>query len=192
MGLGFCIEGDIDLFKLNKDLHLCTRSLSLKVLHNKNTPESKESLIIENMTKGDFRSLGDLTLLAKESTQVKESISSVETLDLRNEIDLNYLSMPNTKLFDTTKPKLRNKSQTFSSINLNPNISLFHKQVSKEFQKLGSNKKTMRNLTKKQVKALKDLELYDHFIIKPSDKGGNVVVMDKNFYENVFEIFTEP
>ncbi|CAJ0955116.1 unnamed protein product [Ranitomeya imitator] len=70
----------------------------------------------------------------------------------------------------------------FPPLNLYPNIELFVKMVSNELQKISS---TLRNdnLTKSQRKALKELKGLKQLVIKPADKGGNVVVWPTKQYE---------
>lgn len=40
-------------------------------------------------------------------------------------------------------------------------------------------------LSRDQLKSLKNLKTYEHLVIKASDKGSNVVVMEKEFYRSM-------
>lgn len=76
------------------------------------------------------------------------------------------------------KQKCKNKSQKFPSLKGNPNIWMFVQQITREI----SNMKTKRqnsNLSDTQIKTLQNLENNDTLVIKPSDKGGNIVLMNK-------------
>lgn len=54
-----------------------------------------------------------------------------------------------------------------------------------EFGKnLEKNKFVQKNISKEQQQALSYLERNDSIIIKPADKGGAIVVMDKVKYDN--------
>lgn len=68
-----------------------------------------------------------------------------------------------------------------------PEIDLFLKLVTAEFDKMVQNYDTYipgkgKNLKKSEMEALLSLEKDDTIILKPADKGGNLVLMDHKKY----------
>ncbi|XP_077131129.1 uncharacterized protein LOC143785876 [Ranitomeya variabilis] len=74
------------------------------------------------------------------------------------------------------------KPKKFPSMNLYPNIDLFVKLVSKEFGEI-PNKITRDNLSIEQRRALKELKSMRDIVIKPADKGGNIIIQSTRMYE---------
>lgn len=70
----------------------------------------------------------------------------------------------------------------FPSLSLNGNILAFVLQTTQEIQALQIQEGPKNNLTRTQIQAIKDLKERTDLIIKPADKGGNVVVMTTDQY----------
>lgn len=73
-------------------------------------------------------------------------------------------------------------SKKFPPISMYSNIEVFVKLVTAEFAKI-DNRILGDNLTKEQRIALRQLKEMKEVIIKPSDKGGNVVLWSTQAYE---------
>lgn len=56
------------------------------------------------------------------------------------------------------------------------------KQTKKKFENVPFAKQTDDNLSYEQQQALQNIMLNEEIIAKPSDKGGNIVIMDKCQY----------
>ncbi|XP_075188782.1 uncharacterized protein LOC142279151 [Anomaloglossus baeobatrachus] len=64
-----------------------------------------------------------------------------------------------------------------------PTVDIFVRLVSEDFRKIDTRRK-WDNLTHSQRKALTELQSYPDIVIKPADKGGNIVVMSSDKYEH--------
>lgn len=79
------------------------------------------------------------------------------------------------------KPKSRN----FPLLNTNPNIWAFVQQVCQTIEKHSFGPFSTSNLTSSQCKAIKSLQTNPHIVIKPADKGGNLVILNVDQYETM-------
>lgn len=80
---------------------------------------------------------------------------------------------------------IKKKSQKFPSLQTNPNIWAFLTQVSQDINRSKIIKSPNANVNPTQIAALKNLSKNPDLIIKPSDKGGNVVLMSALQYRNM-------
>lgn len=74
------------------------------------------------------------------------------------------------------------ESQSFPPLNMHSSISTFTKQVSSELSQLSISFTNTSNLDPNLRGALKSLQTNPHIIIKPADKGGNIVIVDREQY----------
>lgn len=81
--------------------------------------------------------------------------------------------------------KYKPKSEAFPPLTKNPNVETFTRQVTKDLKRLKYRNKKDQNLTPRQRKALTRLQNNKDIIIKPADKGGNVVVQDLKQYKEI-------
>lgn len=79
------------------------------------------------------------------------------------------------------KWSLKKKSDLYNSPSLNSNLGTFFKHTSKDIQTLKINPQH-DNLSPREWQAVSDLANQMDITIKPSDKGGNTVIMDNNQY----------
>ncbi|PIO33735.1 hypothetical protein AB205_0155560 [Aquarana catesbeiana] len=77
------------------------------------------------------------------------------------------------------------KSHTFPTLQGNPSVWAFTQQVTNEIRKSKWKGLTQSNLTPAQKEALISLQQEMHLIIKPSDKEGNLIVMENSQYESM-------
>lgn len=66
------------------------------------------------------------------------------------------------------------------------NLDIFQKVVTTALEKLASSsRRPFNNLNEGELQALLNLERDKSLIIKPSDKGGNLVLMDHEIYRKM-------
>lgn len=178
LGLTFCPSNDFDKFALIKDIHLFARKLLYKVIYDK-SPSSTVSLQDTNPpqqapTLAEIQALEELMSLWEEGDTDGDDL--LDPYD--PEVASLGVSFPPPASF---KPK----STNFPNLSTNPNIWAFVQQVTNTIEGLNLNSSYPSNLTPALIKAIKSLQNHPELIIKPADKGGNVVVMDVPFYEQM-------
>lgn len=77
------------------------------------------------------------------------------------------------------------KSKVFPPSTFNKSAGLFLKLVSSELESLIKQHPTAPNLSQSHRKALENLKANQNVIIKQADKGGSIVVMDRDHYRNI-------
>lgn len=77
------------------------------------------------------------------------------------------------------------RSKKCPQLLLNPCIHAFVKQVTQEIENFDKTRPSSSNLTRDQKQALENLSKNQQITIKPVDKGGNIVVMNNSFYEDI-------
>lgn len=119
----------------------------------------------------EFKLLRHLTILFQENN----------TIDLIDQIDLDKILEDINK--STLNPILlfKRPPTKFPSAKLNPNIAIFLKLIN-DICKLLLKKRSPQNLTADENQVLDDLCKNKLIVIKASDKGGNVVVMENYHY----------
>lgn len=80
---------------------------------------------------------------------------------------------------------LKNKSQSFPLSALNSNVNLFLKQVAQDVDALPLSTPSRPNLSHQLQQAFEKLISYSHLTIKPSDKGGNIVILNNDQYKQL-------
>lgn len=85
----------------------------------------------------------------------------------------------------TLGSKIKKKSTKFPPLHTNSNIWAFLAQTTKKVEKATLPRSTHANLTYAQRVALDNLSNQSEMVIKPSDKGRNVVIMGELFYRNM-------
>ncbi|KAM9305433.1 uncharacterized protein PAF06_013989 [Gastrophryne carolinensis] len=79
--------------------------------------------------------------------------------------------------------QLREKSKKFPPLNSNKYVSLFLQLVQRDLREGNwTSVVGYENLTREERKAMQELEKATGVIIRPSDKGGNVVLLDEGYY----------
>ncbi|KAM4043956.1 uncharacterized protein ACNLHF_014260 isoform 1-T2 [Anomaloglossus baeobatrachus] len=107
-----------------------------------------------------------------DSQAEREAINNLEEL-------LQEQEAPSTGAFPQS---LLPRSTKFPPLSLCPAVDIFVRLVSEDFRKIDT-KRRRDNLTYKQRKALTELQGYSDIVIKPADKGGNIVIMSVEKYE---------
>lgn len=112
-----------------------------------------------------------------------------EEADLIDQIDLDALLEANETTPDAVNfpllNKFKRKSMIFSSLSLNGNILAFILQTTQEIEALQTNERSKNNLTLTKKQAIKDLKDRAELVMKPADKGRNVVVMTTDQYSQM-------
>lgn len=168
-GLTFCLEANFDLFEAITDLHLFARKILLKVFYAKKESEV-DTTDWSVFSMKEFKALRDLTLLYEEGN----------TTDLIDQIDLNQIFEKLDKPTINPLVAFRKASTKFPSMNSNPNVSMVLNQTIRDLCKLPQKTTNTTNLTADEIKAISTLQKNKSIIIKASDKGGNVVVMNSS------------
>lgn len=189
LGLGFCPERPHILFDTIKDLNLFVHKLSLKTLHHKNDHSSSGTAALMHLSKVECRELRDLLL--SESQELDSSPSPlIEAFDALS--DPSLVLTPSLAETTTREPvdslpdisDLKCKSRAFPPSTINKNAHLFLRMVSSEVATLHSQPCTS-NLSEPHRLALSQLKTLEGVVIKPADKGGCVVVLDKDHYKRL-------
>lgn len=171
-GLTFCPQDNLDTFEVITDLHLFARRLLLKSLHAK-VDENIDTTDWASFSMREFKALRHLTLLFQESN----------SLDLIDQIDLETLLSTANESTENSTTRFKKPSAKFPPLNLNPSIEIFVKQTLRDLLKLQHNRNVRsQNLTVEESQALNSLCNNTKITIKPSDKGGNVVLMNNEDY----------
>ncbi|XP_077339255.1 uncharacterized protein LOC143983433 [Lithobates pipiens] len=170
-GLTFCPQANLDPFGAITDIQLFARRLLLKSLHAKNTTDT-DITDWSRFSMREFKALRDLTLLYEENN----------TVYLIDQIDLEALLETADEPTRRIQHNFKKPSGKFPPLSLNSNIDIFVKLVARDICKLSYRKSDPDNLNKEEAKALDMLTKNVNITTKPSDKGGNVVLMDNSDY----------
>ncbi|XP_075180996.1 uncharacterized protein LOC142251834 [Anomaloglossus baeobatrachus] len=153
-GHSFVPTSNFDLFESVKDLNLFLRKLRWR----------------KHFRRQDARICQDLDI----PTDLLPDIRLLNSLELEN---------PNLRgqgPFTTLRNKISNTPPVLGDLSAK---DIFEELVTNDLRKLAVTNVFARfNLSKMDIQALKGLENDDHIVIKPSDKSGNVVVMDTAWY----------
>lgn len=82
-------------------------------------------------------------------------------------------------------PPLLNQNHEIFQLSTNPNIWAFVQQITTAIDNMDLVHSCPSNLSIAHNKAHKSLQNHQGLVIKPADKGGNVVVMDVSFYKHM-------
>lgn len=155
-GLGFVPTTRYDAFTWLKDIDLFLRKLRWKKFFKQHDDQTCHQLVISD-----------------------EDLPGVRTLvELLDDNTRGYGEDPYTDLRPKSKqtPPLMDYSE----------IDIFQKVVSDELNTLSSTSPCLSsNLTSKEKNALVRLEKNNSFVIKQSDKGGNLVIMNHSIYKAI-------
>lgn len=162
-------------------MHLFARKLLFKVIYDKS---QSNTALVQNVhvnpsqqvpTLAEIQALEELMSLWEEGCTDGD-----DSLDPTN-LEAAALGAPPFPPPVSFKPK----SVNFPNLSTNPNIWAFVQQVTNTIEGLNFNSAYPSNLTLAQIRAIKSLQNHPELTIKPADKGGNVVVMDVPFYEQM-------
>lgn len=152
-GLSFTPTPKFDSFTWVKDAHLFARKLALHKFHKSN---------IESVRQFE--------------TRETEAVAILEALQEESKTGVFSISAP----FSALRPK----SRFTPSISQYTNIDMFLSMVSQELRKLEKRGQPCMslNLLPLEKKALEQLCQNENIVIKPADKGGNIMIMDTGEY----------
>lgn len=88
----------------------------------------------------------------------------------------------------TTSVLFKPKSKNFRTLGSNSNILAFVQQATKEVEEIAWSQTGPGNLPLTLRKAISTLQENVDKVIKLTDKGGNLVVMDRNHYELIMNL----
>lgn len=138
--------------------------------------------IWKDLTVAEFRALRNLVLLLEENegnTTKEDQHESEEALGL-----LVQMAQYQNEI-KSLGSAVKKRSTQFLSLHANSNIWTFLTQTTKEIELSIFPKLVGHNLSQAHRTALSNLSGNPHLVIKPSDKGGNMVVMDELQYRNM-------
>ncbi|XP_073465040.1 uncharacterized protein [Aquarana catesbeiana] len=167
-------KAEFDKFRFVKDKQLFARKLMYKVIFDKTTVAPTVASVPDNSvpTAAEIQAIEDLLTLLEEGGTEDECEWQFDD----HGIVASGVSFPPPLSF---KPK----STNFPNLSMNPNIWAFVEQISKTIKDTDFSISCPSNLSGAQKQALKSLQNHPGLVIKPADKGGNVVVMDVAVYE---------
>ena len=168
-GLSFCPVAPLDTFEIIKDIHLFARKLLLKSLYSK--PKTEISPTSAQQHKEDMDLL--LSLCDEADLSDFDDISDIETL-MSDAISTPRPERP----FNT----LKIKSDKFPPLQTNSNLAAFVALTTAEIKKLRKPPNT-KQLAYQPIEALEKLKDCHSLTIKPSDKGGNIVIQTNDQYK---------
>lgn len=79
-------------------------------------------------------------------------------------------------------PNVKKSSDKFPALGLNPNVLAFVRLTTNEIKNIKIKQNTSCNLSVLEHQTLQNLSSNSTITIKPSDKGGNIVVLDNEQY----------
>ncbi|XP_044142546.1 uncharacterized protein LOC122932281 isoform X1 [Bufo gargarizans] len=154
-GLSFVPTTDFSTFAWTKDLHLFCRRLKWHKFFKSSNRDTCRRLGLEETDFGDLQDL----------------------VDLNSE----HNRTPGTGPFTKLRPKSNRMPPPLSS----EHIDIFLQLVTRDLDQLGYVRPRSFNLSVSEMEALRSLERDETIVIKPSDKGGNLVILDSLLYKNM-------
>lgn len=147
------------------------RNLTYKFLFDPDRLRTKEerkfSESIKHFKMDEFRALRDLILLLEENDTM--SHNNIPT------------SVPGPSPIPTNN-QFKPKSRHFPDLSQNPQIWTFLQNVVSDIKHMDTPSR-WKNLTSTQRQAISRIHNHPDVIVKPADKGGNIVLLTRSFYE---------
>lgn len=186
LGLGFCPADPIHITETIKDLYLFARNLTFKFIYDKERHninlERELSERTQAFTMDEFRALRDLMLLYDEGST--DDCRMPPVLGAPGTIGGPSLETPSLSLPKPPPSKFKPRSRRFPDLSTCPVIWAFLQQTIKDIKQ--NQWRTFHpNLTLNQQTALLALQRCSDIVIKPSDKGGNIVIMTHSQYRTM-------
>lgn len=128
------------------------------------------------LSRDENRAIDQLVSLLEENDQT-DLIDCVDIDKLLTNVDSDSEAQ-------SLKPKstLKNKSDQFPPLSTNQNMMAFLKLVSWDLKQISIKAQSKDNLTPLERQALQDLSKNYSLVVKPSDKAGNIVLMNNDQY----------
>lgn len=170
LGLSFCPSKNLDRYELIKDIHIFVINLTYKFLFDKDRTRAKEekdlSESIKHFKMAEFRALRDLILL----------------LDENENVDVPDDDIPVSITLPIKKFKL--KSKNFPDLTTSPQAWAFLSSIIGDIKRLEISPRRS-NLTKIQLQTISKIQNHPDIVVTGADKEGNIVLMNRSFYENM-------
>lgn len=148
-------------FEVYKDINLFLRKVIFQLWHHKKTDKIDKNTIT---SEEDQEALETLMSLMDDDDIAEQLDPLHEHIRRDAGIKIKSLKMP---------PLSKHKA-----------LKLFLDLVQEDLKNVNWGKKPLDNLNKEERLALSELENAQGLVIKSSDKGGNVVLLKEEFYEN--------
>uniref|UniRef100_A0A803KFZ4 Reverse transcriptase domain-containing protein n=2 Tax=Xenopus tropicalis TaxID=8364 RepID=A0A803KFZ4_XENTR len=179
-GLTFCPTKNFDLFDTITDVNRFVRKLLLKK-HFYSEDSANNSRLLHDTAASNPTFLQSHTYCFKDIT----SILHLESLQRENDPKIGRVGVNPTIVKEKFKSKsnyypvhLRDNSVNLFQKNIELELTLLHEKTKKDKKKFSH----VNNLSFKERKALTDLEKDNTIVIRKADKGGLIVILNKQDY----------
>ncbi|XP_053545365.1 uncharacterized protein LOC128636363 [Bombina bombina] len=161
-GLGFVPSRDFDLFQTILDVNRLVRDLTLRKYFTGNDI-TENVMQVEPIANYDDLAFTDICALSNLEALSHGSIDQIH--------------------IDKISCRMKSRSNFYPIQARGKGLEVFHNRVVEDLTALSKQKGTSHsNLTRKERKAINSLQNNDSIVIRQSDKGGSVVVLDKSTY----------
>lgn len=161
-GLSFSPSADMDEFEIYKDLNLFLRRVYYRSLYSDRPSEPN---VTREPSTGDTLALKQLESLFEEGGISSDDDETSASCSWRRDAGL--------RIWSTKMPQLRKDKR----------LGIFLDLVQEDLAKINWHINDTSNLPSDERQALMELRKSDKIIIKPRDKGGNVVLLPIDMYE---------
>lgn len=161
-GISFSPTSRMDHFEIYKDLFLFLRKVYYKILYSEKQATDGS---IQETNPTDIVAIDQLVSLLEEGGPSLENDKSIDTTPWRKD--------PNLKIRLTSMLQFRKNKWP----------GVFLDVVQEDLDKVDRTITVTDNLSPRKL-ALKELQNAERLVFKPSDKGGNVVLLSTNKYES--------
>ncbi|XP_071993373.1 uncharacterized protein [Engystomops pustulosus] len=176
-GLNYSLPRDFDFVQFQIDLYKSIRKIALRKLFDNMEGGRNDNRV---RREGEIPCIGPLGFQIDDPLEGTDLTCLTTLTDLMTEINNTDDSLIDTDI-QLTEFRGGNRSTFCPPLPAGSSIDIFYEQVCRDVKSLiypTSNP----NLSMAEWKALQKLKRDKSLVIKPADKGGNIVVMSKEYY----------
>lgn len=177
-GLSYCPQEHYDYVNTKIDFYKYTRQLKLAKIYAKDIPQ--DLLSCEETTSQSNEPNHDPTITIEEIPDLMTLYELSNNRETGEITEGEMLQQLNINLNQHQKSGLKKKSRYCPQLTPGNKVDIFGDAIMNEIDKIEKtrNNNKRENLTKNEREALSSLADNPHIIIKPADKGGNIVIQD--------------